>query len=54
MKREPARRPPEPEQRHHTRMQGETLQGQDESKLVQPSYEEEQLEIPTFLRRQAN
>jgi len=25
-----------------------------ESRLVQPSYEEEQLEIPTFLRRQAN
>lgn len=25
-----------------------------ESRLVQPSFEEEQLEIPTFLRRQAN
>ena len=27
---------------------------QAEGNLVQPSYEEEQLEIPTFLRRQAN
>ena len=53
MKREAARRP-EPEQRQPARMQGDSLQGQDESKLVQPSYEEEQLEIPTFLRRQAN
>ncbi|NIJ41007.1 cell division protein FtsZ [Parvibaculum indicum] len=53
MKREAARRP-EPEQRQPARSQGDTLQGQDESKLVQPSYEEEQLEIPTFLRRQAN
>ncbi len=53
MKREAARRP-EPEQRQPARQQGDTLQGQDDSKLVQPSYEEEQLEIPTFLRRQAN
>ena len=55
LKREAAARRPEPEQRQPARtQQGETLQGQDESKLVQPSYEEEQLEIPTFLRRQAN
>ncbi|MEN6542277.1 cell division protein FtsZ [Parvibaculum sp.] len=31
-----------------------TLAPSAESRLVQPSYEEEQLEIPTFLRRQAN
>ncbi|PKQ09135.1 MAG: cell division protein FtsZ [Alphaproteobacteria bacterium HGW-Alphaproteobacteria-12] len=32
----------------------ESLSPSTESRLVQPSYEEEQLEIPTFLRRQAN
>ena len=32
----------------------ESLSSSTESRLVQPSYEEEQLEIPTFLRRQAN
>ena len=32
----------------------ESLSPATESRLVQPSYEEEQLEIPTFLRRQAN
>ena len=32
----------------------EGLSPATESRLVQPSYEEEQLEIPTFLRRQAN
>ena len=31
-----------------------TLAPSSEGRLVQPSYEEEQLEIPTFLRRQAN
>ncbi|MBO6633271.1 cell division protein FtsZ [Parvibaculum sp.] len=32
----------------------ESLSPSTESRLVQPSHEEEQLEIPTFLRRQAN
>ncbi|MDZ4380000.1 MAG: cell division protein FtsZ [Parvibaculum sp.] len=36
------------------RPQQESLSPSTESRLVQPSYEEEQLEIPTFLRRQAN
>jgi cell division protein FtsZ len=31
-----------------------SLTSSEEGRLVQPSYEEEQLEIPTFLRRQAN
>ena len=34
--------------------QQESLSPSTESRLVQPSHEEEQLEIPTFLRRQAN
>ncbi|MFN4354827.1 cell division protein FtsZ [Parvibaculum sp.] len=34
--------------------QQESLSSSTESRLVQPSHEEEQLEIPTFLRRQAN
>ncbi|MCF8469467.1 MAG: cell division protein FtsZ, partial [Parvibaculum sp.] len=32
----------------------ESLSPSTEGRLVQPSYEEEQLEIPAFLRRQAN
>ncbi|MBX3447847.1 MAG: cell division protein FtsZ [Parvibaculaceae bacterium] len=45
----PAARPaPEPVR------QPESLSPSTESRLVQPSHEEEQLEIPTFLRRQAN
>ncbi|MBX3505732.1 MAG: cell division protein FtsZ [Parvibaculum sp.] len=45
----PAARPaPEPAR------QPESLSPSTESRLVQPSHEEEQLEIPTFLRRQAN
>ncbi|MEQ8269177.1 MAG: cell division protein FtsZ [Parvibaculum sp.] len=48
-KAEPAR----PSQTEAVRPQ-ESLSPSTESRLVQPSYEEEQLEIPTFLRRQAN
>ena len=47
---EPARQAPA----ETVRPQQESLSPSTESRLVQPSYEEEQLEIPTFLRRQAN
>lgn len=47
---EPARQVPA----ETARPQQESLSPSTESRLVQPSYEEEQLEIPTFLRRQAN
>ncbi|MBX3496764.1 MAG: cell division protein FtsZ [Parvibaculum sp.] len=56
-RREPAlaqRKPePRPAPVENARPQ-ESLSPATESRLVQPSYEEEQLEIPTFLRRQAN
>jgi len=47
---EPASREPVPE----TAKPQQGLSPSSESRLVQPSFEEEQLEIPTFLRRQAN
>ncbi len=57
---QPARREPTVAQRPAARpaaeqvRQQESLSPSTESRLVQPSHEEEQLEIPTFLRRQAN
>jgi len=46
-------RPERPAHAEQTRAP-ESLSPSTESRLVQPSHEEEQLEIPTFLRRQAN
>ena len=46
-------RPERPVQAEQARAP-ESLSSATESRLVQPSHEEEQLEIPTFLRRQAN
>lgn len=57
---QPVRREPVAAQRPAVRpaveqaRQPESLSPSTESRLVQPSHEEEQLEIPTFLRRQAN
>lgn len=54
----PAREPQRPQQAEtapaRPAAQAPSLTPAAESRLVQPSYEEEQLEIPTFLRRQAN
>jgi cell division protein FtsZ len=49
--REPARPQAEPQK---PAASAPSLTPSTESRLVQPSFEEEQLEIPTFLRRQAN
>ena len=51
--REPQRKQP-PQQPETPRQSAPSLSPSAEGGLVQPSYEEEQLEIPTFLRRQAN
>ncbi|MEX0837977.1 MAG: cell division protein FtsZ [Parvibaculum sp.] len=55
-RREPvvAQRKPEPARPAEPARPQESLSPATESRLVRPSYEEEQLEIPTFLRRQAN
>ncbi len=55
-RREPvaAQRKQEPVRQAPAERPQESLSPATESRLVQPSYEEEQLEIPTFLRRQAN
>ena len=56
-RREPvvAREPQRPQQPEAPRQNAPSLSPSAEGGLVQPSsYEEEQLEIPTFLRRQAN
>jgi cell division protein FtsZ len=50
--REPQRVPVEPQR--PAAAAAPSLTSSEEGRLVQPSFEEEQLEIPTFLRRQAN
>tara|TARA_R110002074_G_scaffold99263_2_gene214453 strand:+ start:1651 stop:3303 length:1653 start_codon:yes stop_codon:yes gene_type:complete len=55
-RREPVARAEQRPQAEHPRpaTNAPSLTPSTEGRLVQPSYEEEQLEIPTFLRRQAN
>jgi cell division protein FtsZ len=54
-RREPvAQREPQRQQPQETVKPAASLTPSTEGRLVQPSFEEEQLEIPTFLRRQAN
>jgi cell division protein FtsZ len=55
-RREPVatREPARPQEASKPVTNAPSLTPSTESRLVQPSFEEEQLEIPTFLRRQAN